>query len=187
MVADEGVTVAEAWAQSSASGVSHALDASVAQCGTLSWRWKVASELVEADPQDADRDDAPARVVVIFDGDRKRFDFDDRLFAAKIKAFTGHDLPYATLIYSWQPKLPAEAIVINPNTARIRGVMLGSDHSTTGVWREYRRDLAADFRRAFGEEPGRIVSVGIMTDADNTRQEARAYYGDLRLAPLASP
>ena len=35
------------------------------------------------------------------------------------------------------------------------------------------------FKRAFGEEPPRIRSIGIMTDSDNTGGDAEAYYGDI--------
>lgn len=39
----------------------------------------------------------------------------------------------------------------------------------------------ADFRRAFGEEPGALIGVALMTDADNTRASAEASYGEVRL------
>jgi hypothetical protein len=43
------------------------------------------------------------------------------------------------------------------------------------------RPLAADFRRAFGEDPGPLLSVGVMTDSDNTRSQARSWYGEVTL------
>ena len=39
--------------------------------------------------------------------------------------------------------------------------------------------MAEDYRRAFGEEPGRITSVAVMTDTDNTGESALAYFGDI--------
>jgi len=41
--------------------------------------------------------------------------------------------------------------------------------------------VAADFRRAFGEEPGPLVAIAVMTDSDNTRSRSRAWYGPVRL------
>lgn len=41
------------------------------------------------------------------------------------------------------------------------------------------RNVAEDFRRAFGEEPGPITRIGIMTDTDNTASETVAWYGDM--------
>lgn len=183
LVAEGKTTVVEAQADRSASGLAHPLDVETARCGELVWRWKVDLAIPGADPRQATHDDSPARVIVVFDGDRKRFDFDDRLFSARIKAFTGQDLPYATLIYAWEDALASGSIVASPHTGRIRTLALGGPGTSVGAWAEFRRDLRADYRQAFGEEPGRIRSVALMTDADNTGRQARAFYGDVALRP----
>lgn len=36
-----------------------------------------------------------------------------------------------------------------------------------------------DYKMAFGEEPLMISGVAIMTDTDNTKEQATAYYGDI--------
>jgi hypothetical protein len=46
---------------------------------------------------------------------------------------------------------------------------------------DYERDIRADYRKAFGEEPGRLIAVGIMTDTDNTKSTAQAWYGPVVL------
>ena len=45
----------------------------------------------------------------------------------------------------------------------------------------YRRNLREDFRRLFGREVDELEGVAVMTDADNSRQRARAWYGDILL------
>jgi len=50
-------------------------------------------------------------------------------------------------------------------------------------WREFRRNVLEDYRRAFGEEPSDIVAVGVMTDADHTPDKARTQYGDITFQP----
>jgi hypothetical protein len=42
--------------------------------------------------------------------------------------------------------------------------------------------VLADYRRIFGEEPGAVDAVAIMTDTDNTGASATAWYGDIRFA-----
>jgi hypothetical protein len=42
-----------------------------------------------------------------------------------------------------------------------------------------RRNVLEDYRRAFGEEPGDIVAVGIMTDYGDNGGGRRAQYGDI--------
>jgi hypothetical protein len=48
-------------------------------------------------------------------------------------------------------------------------------------WRSYRRDIVADFERVYGAAPGRLIGVAVVTDSDNTRQQIRAWYGDIRM------
>ncbi len=180
LVEQDGATVLEAEADRSASGLVFKLDVAASACHELAWRWKVGRAIDGADPERANADDAPARVIVTFSGDRKRFTFDDRLFAAKIKAFTGQELPYATLIYAWNRKHPAGSVVLSPHTQRIRTLTLGEGREIS-AWTEVHRNLVADYRLAFGEEPGRIASVALMTDADNTGKQALAWYGDIVL------
>ena len=46
-------------------------------------------------------------------------------------------------------------------------------------WISEERDILADYRRLFGEEPREIGAIAIMTDTDNTGAEATAWYGDI--------
>jgi len=64
-------------------------------------------------------------------------------------------------------------------------IVADSGPENLGRWHTVTRNVVADFRRAFGEEPGTITSVGIMTDTDNTGTKAEAFYGDIefRRAP----
>jgi hypothetical protein len=40
-----------------------------------------------------------------------------------------------------------------------------------------------DFLHVFGEPPGKLMKIGILTDTDNTRSTAEALYSDLILRP----
>lgn len=48
-------------------------------------------------------------------------------------------------------------------------------------WLACERDVGADDRQVFGEEPGRLIGVAVMTDSDNTQSQARAWYGPVGL------
>ena len=41
-------------------------------------------------------------MILTFSGDKSKWDFSDRLFATQLKMLSGHELPYATLIYIWE-------------------------------------------------------------------------------------
>jgi hypothetical protein len=55
--------------------------------------------------------------------------------------------------------------------------------SPTGTWFEERVDLAADYRRAFGEEPPDPVQIAISADTDDTRSTARGLIADIAFVP----
>jgi hypothetical protein len=138
-------------------------------------------------PSTASADDSPARIVVSFDGDHEKFDFSDRLFYDQFRLFTGQQLPYAALMYVWGSRTPKDGIVPNPYTSRIKIIVVESGRDQLGLWLSEQRNVAADFRRAFGEEPGRIISVGILTETDAGARPIEVYYGDLALhAPSAT-
>ncbi len=46
--------------------------------------------------------------------------------------------------------------------------------------RTERRELEADLRTAFGERVTRIEAIGVLCDADNTRDTASAEFGAIR-------
>jgi hypothetical protein len=64
-------------------------------------------------------------------------------------------------------------------------VVVGSGATGVGVWQTIRRNVIEDFRRAFGEEPGPLTAVGVLTDTDNTGKSVEAWYGDIRFLPEA--
>jgi hypothetical protein len=70
---------------------------------------------------------------------------------------------------------------VNPRTDRIRKLAIESGPGQVGQWLNYRRDIRADFEKAFGEPPGALLGLAIMTDTDNTRSTTRAWYGAIRL------
>ena len=45
-----------------------------------------------------------------------------------------------------------------------------------------RRDVQADYRRVFGEEPGPIITLAVMADTDNTRTRTRSVFGPVSLS-----
>ena len=84
-------------------------------------------------------------------------------------------------MYTWDNDLPADTMLDNAYSSRVRMIIVESGAMNVGKWRSFRRNVAEDYYRAFGEKPGPIISVGVMTDSNSTATDAVAYYGDLRL------
>jgi hypothetical protein len=149
--------------------------------GKLRWAWKTRDVVADGDNASGPREDAPLRVFVAFDGDKSTLSLKDHLMDEMARLMTGREMPYATLMYIWGAKRPEGTVIPNPHTERVRMIVVDSGTRHTRQWRCHERDLRADYRAAFGKEPGRLLAVGIMTDTDNTKTQAEAWYGDIAL------
>jgi hypothetical protein len=145
----------------------------------LAWAWRIDSvdlrATVAADPLD----DAPARLMLAFDGDTSSLPLRDQMFQEMVEAVTGYAVPFATLIYVWDGQAPPESIFRNPRSDRIRYLVVESGGRNTGRWLNYRRNVVDDYRRVFGDEPGRIRGIGVMTDSDDLKTHSEAWYADI--------
>jgi hypothetical protein len=174
-------TALQAEAKSSASLLRQRMNIPPDQLGRLQFAWRVDHLMPEADMAERDRDDSPVRLILAFEGDRSRFSAKNAMLSDLTEALTGEPLPYATLMYVWSNQAPVGSVIVNPRTDRVRKWVLESGPAHVQQWRQYQRDVRADFEKAFGEAPGALVGMAIMTDSDNTRSHVRAWYGDIRL------
>jgi hypothetical protein len=176
----EGTIAMQAIADASASGLRYDTLVDPHEYPWLTWMWKVPALNDKADNTIARVEDSPARIVLFFEGGRDNLPASEQINYDLAKAIAGNELPYATLMYIWENRLPIGAVITHHFTTRIKMIVAGSGHEDLGVWHEERVNVLEDYRRAFGEEPPRIKSVGIMSDSDNTGARTIAYYGDLR-------
>ena len=187
LVDTDGHTAVRAKADGSASGLVHRIDLDPQQYPLLSWQWKVDDLIKTADNTTKHLEDSPARVVVSFAGDLDTLPLDDRMFFDNMRLLTRQQLPYATLMYIWENRAPRNSVLPNLHTSRIKMIVAESGHEKVGVWQEITRNIYDDYRRAFGEEPGRITAIAVMTDTDNTGENAHAWYGDIVFRRVAPP
>ncbi len=190
----DGRPAMAAEANASASLLRQQVQVAPRDLGSIRFSWKVMSLIEGADMSRRDKDDSPVRIVLAFDGDRSRLSPRDAMLSELSRAITGEEMPYATLMYVWSGHAPVGDVINNPRTDRIRKLVVQSGPGALGRWQEHERDIRADYERAFGEPPGTLVGVAIMTDSDNTRSRARAWYGPVKLrshpramAPSVSP
>lgn len=183
VVRDGDRRVLNARAAASATGLRCAVDIDPAAFGRLQFSWRAQNVPSQADVAAAEHDDCPARIIVAFGGDDTRLPLRDRLFYEQVELFTGQRLPFATLMYVWDGGGHApETVHRNHRTARIQYLTVESGAQRAGRWLHYERDVVADYQRVFGEAPGHIVGVGVLTDADALKIDLEAWYGDITLA-----
>lgn len=155
-----------------------------ADAGTLSWRWRVERLLPDADLRSKPGDDTSVKVCALFDMPIERVPFFERQLLRLARARTDRPLPAATLCYVWDTALPAGTRLPNAFSARVRYVVLRSGPPAAPGWAAERRDLAADFRQAFGDESPQevppLLAIAVGADSDNTGGQSVAYVADLQ-------
>lgn len=137
----------------------------------ISWRWRVDT-FVEGENLKTKRgSDAPARVYVYFDT-------------------PGLPWQRRNIDYVWSDTLPVGTILPSAFSKASMIVVVESGRKHQGQWRRVARDLEADYKACFGEDPPEALAVGIMVDSDNTDSASLAYFDDLVISgrrPDVSP
>ena len=154
----------------------------------LRWRWRLDQPIPGADLQRKDGDDSPLKVCAMFDMPLDKLGFFERSVLRLARVLSAEKLPAATLCYVWDQRLPAGTQLANAYSRRVRYVVLDSGDKALKQWRVHERDIAADFRTAFGHEISvmpPLVAIAVGADADNTQAASLAFLGDvtLNLAP----
>lgn len=183
LVEDNGIVVLHATARAAASGLAQFTVFDIRGAPIVEWRWKASALVDGADNRVAAKEDAPARLVFAFDGDKTRLPLVERAVFYVTAKLSGRELPYALLQYVWANKLPVGTVIEHPYTRRVRMIVVASGPAAVGTWQSFSRNLLDDYRHAFGEEPGDLTGIGVLTDTDNTGGAVEAWYGDIRLLP----
>ena len=183
LVADEGAAVLRIVSADAAGSIAHRLAMDPARAPILSWRWKVDRVVAAADLARKDGDDYAARVYVTFDVPEASLALGERLRIRLARLLYGTELPTAALCYVWDNRHPVGATAWNAYSSRVRMVVLRSGAEGVGRWASEARDVAADFRAAFGVAAPAITGVAVSADTDQTHESVTAWFGDLRLGP----
>lgn len=178
LVKDGTSVVVKARSEASASGLTREIRIDAREYPIVRWRWKVENLLQKSDIRRKDGDDYPARLYVTFE-----YEPDKVSFSRQAKYQTGRllfgDIPIAALNYVWDTSAPAGLFADNAHTDFAKMVVVRRGPQLVGAWVEEERNVYDDYKKAFGEEPPMIKGVAIMTDTDNTKESATAYYGDI--------
>ena len=179
VVRDGDRAVVKAVSQASASGLTKEVKIDPKEFPIVRWRWKVDNLLAKSDVSRKDGDDYPARLYITFEYDPEKVSFGKKLKYKAGQAIFG-DIPIGALNYIWETRTPVGTILDNAYTDFAKMVVVESGPQRVGTWVDESRNIYEDYRRAFGEDPPMINGVAIMSDTDNTKESATAYYGDIQ-------
>ena len=178
VINDGDVTVVKASSEASASGLTKEVKIDPREYPIVRWRWKVENLLKNSDVNRKGGDDYPARLYITFEYDPEKVSLSRKLKYKAGRTIFG-DIPIAALNYIWETNTPVGTIVENAFTDFAQMIVVESGPQKVGTWIDEERNIYEDYKKAFGEEPPMINGVAIMSDTDNTKERATAYYGDI--------
>ena len=182
LVTDEGKTVLRVDSDNSGGSLGLPLTTNTGDTGSLlEWRWKVSRVLDKADMNTKPGDDFAARVYVFFDVAMESLSFADRTKLRLARMIAGPDVPTAALCYVWDNKHAIGRTQWSPYSNRARIIVLQSGSTHVGKWMNESRDVAADFREAFGFDAPAVTGVAVGNDTDNTAEKVSTWIGDVSL------
>lgn len=183
VVKDGSTSVVKAVSEASASGLTKAVTIDPREYPIVRWRWKVENLLQKSDVTRKDGDDYPARLYITFAYESDKVSLGRKLKYKAGRALFG-DIPIAALNYIWDGRSPVGTVVDNAFTDFAKMIIVQSGAQRIGSWVEEERNVYLDYKLAFGEEPPAISGIAIMSDTDNTKERAVAYYGDIVFAKV---
>jgi hypothetical protein len=183
----DGVAAIEAWAQNSMALLGRPLAVDLQQTPVLCWQWRIDAPVAAADMTKKSGDDYAARVYLSFAVPPEQLGWATRAKLRLARTIWGGQVPDAALNSVWDNRHPVGTLQANAYTERARMLVLRSGTAEAGGWVGERRDVEADFRRAFGAIDGRLTGLAVATDTDNTGGEAHAGFADFHLVGRDQP
>lgn len=159
----DGRKALRAVSKNTASGLVKKIEKDSSRYPLLRWSWKIERTLKRENATKKSGDDFVARVYVVF----------PRVLFWKTRAIN----------YVWSAKLPKGTAIPNAYTANAVMVAVESGDGKAGTWVNEERNIFDDYKMYFGEDPPPLGAVALMSDTDNTGDEAVAYFGDIFLSP----
>jgi len=176
----DGVIAVEAKAKKSMALLGRTVAADLKKTPILCWQWRIDAPVASADMTRKSGDDYAARVYLTFAVPADQLSFGTRSKLRLARSIYGSQVPDAALNYIWDNRHPVGTLQDNAYTDRARMLVLRSGTGQAGSWVQERRNVLADFQRAFGGIGGELRGLAIASDTDNTGEDAHAGFADFR-------
>jgi Protein of unknown function (DUF3047) len=136
----------------------------LAETPVLEWAWRVITQPAGADLTKRATSDASGHIFVVWPR-----------FPAMLRS--------RLIGYIWDPAIREGEVVTSPKSGVVRFVVARSGLSGLGEWSVERHDVAADYRRIYGEPPPPPRAVALSIDTNDTRATAVARFGRIAFLP----
>ena len=162
IVEDGGHRALELKSDDDHSTIAKELDVDLGATPILEWAWRVIAHPAGADLTKKETSDVTGHIFVVWPR-----------FPAMLRS--------RLIGYIWDPLLPAGSIVKSQKTGTVSFVVARSGPKGFGEWSIERHDVAADYRRVYGEAPPKPGAIALSIDTNDTRASAVARFGRIAL------
>jgi len=132
----------------------------------LSWKWKISNVVRSAIETRKDRNDAAARVIVVFGKEKSYWRME------------GMEPRGLRIEYLWGSGLPVGQVFNHPSEKFCKVFVLESGEGKANQWVYEERNIRKDYSTAFGTGSGEPVAIGIQTDTDHSNEKVTTYYSE---------
>lgn len=174
----DGVAAIEARAEKSMALMARPVDVDLGKTPILCWRWRIDAPLKNADMTIKAGDDYAARVYLSFEVAPDTLGLGTRMALGLARSLRGNVVPDAAINYIWDNRHPVGTWQPNAYTDRARMLVLRTGAAEANRWVTERRDVSADFQKAFGHAPAKLTGLALASDTDNTGESAHAGFAD---------
>jgi hypothetical protein len=164
IVEDAGHRALELKSADEHSTIAKEIDVDLGLTPVLEWAWRVISHPAGANLSKRETSDATGHIFVVWPR-----------FPAMLRS--------RLIGYIWDPIHPAGSILKSQKTGTVTYVVARSGPQGIGEWSIERHDVAADYRRIYGEAPPKPGAVALSIDTNDTRATALARFGRISLLP----
>ncbi len=161
IIQQDGKSILKATSDSSASGLFKEQRIDLYKTPYLNWSWRIENRLGKLNEQTKSGDDFAARVYIVVDGGWSFW---------KTKAIN----------YVWSSNTKKGEIW--PNAFAGNNAMMIAIRSTDDqlhTWKTEKRNILQDLQRLLGDRIRYIDAIAVMTDTDNAKGKATAFYADI--------
>ena len=160
LVLENGEQVLRANSQGTASGLFYETEIDLNKTPYLSWSWKITQLPMLDNELKKNGDDFAARIYIVVN--------DGWTF-----------LSTQAISYVWSAKVPEGQQWPNPFTGKSAMMVSVRQQAAGDSWYTEKRNLKADLKQLFGKDITTVKAVAVMTDTDNSKSSAEAFYGNL--------
>jgi hypothetical protein len=148
------------------------------ECDLLVWRWQIDKAVPATDPTEAGKDDRDLAIHIWFPDNR-----DGDLWQAlgrAVSSILGLPRIGKVLTYVFGGTGERQRRVVNPHHSPDGAIIVLRPSGTEiGKWFDERIDIAADFKKAFGESPPKPMYLAVSTDSDDTQTQSAGRIADI--------